>query len=187
VRKRKWRVALLVVGGTIVLPFVAVAVLGLFYARFRHPTGSMYPTIEMGRVIWVRRNPYGQPSDVKRGDVVGFLLPEDRGVTMLKRVVGVPGDTVSVAAGRLSVGGRAVRGAPVRTEGDVEIVREHLETATYEVALGGGGVCTHPPVTITLKDGEFFVLGDNRCNSRDSRHFGAVPFELITGRLARLE
>ncbi|MFP4224445.1 MAG: signal peptidase I [Phycisphaeraceae bacterium] len=152
------------------------------------PTGSMLPTIVQGDHITVNKLAYGLKlpltnislghwSEPERGDVVTFWSPED-GQRMVKRVVGLPGDTVALADGRLIVNSQFARysGPLGRTA-----VRETIAGRTHLVRF----VPTRPVKRdfgpVRVPPGHYFMLGDNRDNSRDSRFFGTVPGSAITG------
>lgn len=164
------------------------------------PTGSMKPTILEGDRIVVNklaydlRVPYtrwrlAQWAGPARGDIVVLWSPAD-GKRLVKRVVGLPGDTLAMASNQLVVNGRAVDYEPL----DLELVRafepeganrllaaENLDGEPHAVMLtpGAGTVSTFPPVTVP--EGSYFLMGDNRDESLDSRHFGFVERELIVG------
>jgi signal peptidase I len=123
------------------------------------PTASMTPTLQVGDHIVV--TPYhGATPD--RGDVVVFRSPSSRTDLLVKRIVAVPGDIVETHAGRLFVGGHSVAEPYVLAP-----------TATGTIA------------SQVVPAGCFFVLGDNRANSFDSRQWGVLPGEFLIGR-ARL-
>ena len=171
----------------------AVLVAGAVVFSARHsladhyhvPTGSMIPSVEIGDRVWVSKAAYslripfldrgmrtGRPH---RGDVVVLRSPDD-GITLLKRVVAVPGDVVSVQRGRLELGGEPV----LVTQGESELL-ETLDSATHGVRLDGGGGPSFGPVAVPA--GHYLVLGDNRGNSRDGRFFGFVPDDALLGRV----
>ncbi len=155
--------------------------------HYRVPTGSMEPSVHVGDRVLVNkaaydvRVPFTDASAVERdgperGDVVVLDSPEDD-KTLLKRVVGLPGDVVEVADGRVIINGES---APV-TERDGQTF-ELLGNTEHPVSLGpdrGFG-----PVTVPA--GHYLVLGDNRSNSRDGRSFGPVPRHSIRGRAFRV-
>lgn len=184
------------------------------FANYSIPSESMVPTLEVGDRVVVSKWAYGYsryslplnagvlvpPGETRlfermpaRGDVVVFIHPLD-GRVMIKRLIGLPGDTIAVRAGRLWL-----NGAPVDlSEGGPLTRRAHetgLESAIrYEETLPGG--LRHPihqfpqgapydeyaPMTVPAR--HFFFMGDNRDNSLDSRWpgMGPVPFENLIGR-----
>jgi len=178
----------LAIGALLVLGTIPLCVRAVF-ARFRVANGAMAPMIQPGQHVWALRHAYALPGDVRRGDVVTFLLPDDEKSPMVKRIIGLPGDSVEVAAGRPSVSGRALLQDPAGTAGELVLFREQGAREGYLVAYGSEIVCerTAEPRSTVLGPGEFFVLGDNRCATRDSRHFGPVPFRLLTGRVLWVE
>jgi signal peptidase I len=197
---------------------VATLVVWLFAATFlvqpvEVPTGSMLDTILIGDHVLVNRMVYGTPlwlapplpyRAIRRGDVVVFRHPTDPENLYVKRIVGLPGETVEIYGTRVYVDGRELpeRRALVSdpTAGMLEVVEtaEPGPGATYTVYysrlrdLGdGGGLDTLASVDratfgvgrpFTIPEGEYFCLGDNRDNSLDSRFWGTVPRELVVGR-----
>ncbi|MDQ6802199.1 MAG: signal peptidase I [Acidobacteriota bacterium] len=123
------------------------------------PTASMTPTLQVGDHIVV--TPYHRAT-AERGDVVVFRSPASRNDLLVKRIVAVPGDLVESHAGRL-------------------FVRGHAVAEPYVLASATTGTI----VSQVVPPGCFFVLGDNRANSFDSRQWGVLPGELLIGR-ARL-
>ncbi len=120
---------------------------------------SMQPTLYTNEYILVDKSAYFFSSP-QRGDVVVFHYPLDPKVDYVKRVIGVPGDTVTVAAnGVVTVDGVTL-------------------TEPYVNDLDN----PYPPETITLQPGQYFVLGDNRGDSSDSRYWGTLPRNDIVGR-----
>jgi signal peptidase I len=182
---------------------------------FKIPSSSMVPTLLVGDFILVNKFTYGvrlpvinkkiiQINNPERGDVMVFRYPEDPSLDYIKRVVGVPGDTIEYRNTRLTINGTQV---PVRQIDDylskerMQFSRRYVETlgkAEHEILLeddvppigapgrafpfaancnynAGGLTCTVPP-------GHYFMMGDNRDNSSDSRVWGFVPDENIVGR-----
>ena len=184
-----------------------VLLLGLFRTAVADwnpvPSSSMRPTIQEGDVVLVDRTAYdlkvpltdvslvtlGEP---RRGDIVTFSSPAD-GVRLIKRVVALPGDVVAVQQGRLWLNGEpaelvqvhAVR-EPVEGGLAVEAVRatEQAGGTTHAVqylpGFGSGALAHMAPLTVPA--GHYFMMGDNRDNSGDSRVFGPVPRRLLIGR-----
>lgn len=158
------------------------------YSRYSFPFGLA--PIE-GR-IWGK--------EPQRGDIMVFNLPRQGGINLIKRVIGLPGDQVQVINGRLYINGKIVPREFVRTfdedkSKDDANSREIVKTTEYLETLPGGIIhsvyeeADNAPLDdtgiFTVPEGHYFMMGDNRDNSRDSRvqeEVGFVPFENIVGR-----
>ena len=166
------------------------------------PSGSMRPTILEGDRIFVNKLAYDLKvpfttwhlaswSGPKRGDVVVFYSPAD-GIRLVKRVVGLPGDRVELRNNQLFVNGEAAEYGPLDTTISDQVQISERAAARFALeALGGRShaVMSLPMINAmrtipewTVPDGNYFVLGDNRDNSKDSRYIGVVPREKILGR-----
>ena len=190
-----------------VRPFLVIAlVLGSFRSAVADwndvPTGSMKPTILEGERILVDRAAYDfrvpfagwrirRRAEPSRGDIVIFWSPVD-GRRLVKRVIGVPGDTVSVRDGRVVVNGIEARYAPMRVEvsrkmavADVDprsFAIETLEGRSHAVMATAGwpaGVSFGPS---RVPPDRYFVMGDHRDDSFDSRYWGYLERDRIVGR-----
>jgi signal peptidase I len=172
------------------------------FEPFRIPSASMMPTLLTGDFIFVNKFAYGlrlpvlnskivEVGEPKRGDVVVFRLPSDPSVNYIKRVVGLPGDVVEYDGRqeRITINGELI---DIETVGHYtdeiryELGREQLGEHEHEVLIAGsrmgtGGVYRVP-------EGHYFMMGDNRDNSQDSRYdiVGFVPEENLVGRAARV-
>lgn len=167
---------------------------------FRIPSGSMRPTLLEGDFILVNKYAYGlrlpltgsklidwgQP---KRGDVMVFRYPEDPSVDFIKRVVALPGDTVSFKEGTLFLNGEKVPSEYLATSFDVDSTgiqrkvkhyTETLNSVPHSIYLSPFQEHNYPETKVP--QGHYFVMGDNRDASRDSREWGFVPEELILGK-----
>lgn len=148
---------------TLLQPIAIAIVLALLLRMavqiYAVPSESMKSTLHSGDRIIAMRYFRGEP---EAGHVIVFSSPADRNEMLVKRVVAVPGDLVDARLGRLRIGGRTV-----------------IEPYVAEPAATG-----EIPAMIVPAD-SYFVLGDNRRDSRDSRTFGVVPRSAIAGR-ARL-
>jgi signal peptidase I len=167
---------------------------------FRIPSGSMMPTLLVGDFILVNKFSYGLRLPVLnakivdlggpvRGDVAVFRYPKDPSVDYIKRVVGLPGDRVAYYEKTLFINGTAVLQEPLSTYIGVgagehmsgaSLRLEHLGEHAHNILVQPGapgveGEYIVPP-------GHYFVLGDNRDNSNDSRYWGAVQEEHLVGR-----
>ena len=193
----RWYVyVILVMMGTGGSTQIAFNVRATLLEAFRVPSASNYPTIDPNDRLLANKLAY-KKSDPKRGDLIVFLNPENRRMNYIKRVVAVAGDTVEIKGGQLYINDEQlqrqklaqstldnirveVKGEPL--EGDV--FEETNGDAKYKIFLAG------PPddytssnfAKITVPEHHCFVLGDNRSNSYDSRHFGPVPLATVKGR-----
>jgi signal peptidase I len=182
----------------------AVLIIRSFIAEpFRIPSGSMMPTLLDGDFILVNKFAYGIRVPVinqkvvglgepVRGDVIVFRYPVDPAVDYIKRVVGVPGDVIEYRAHQLSVNGVPVgkeplgryvgEGASAYMTGANQML-ERLPEASHEILELPPSVGQRVPEgRWTVPAGHFFVLGDNRDNSQDSRVWGFVPEENLVGK-----
>jgi signal peptidase I len=171
------------------------------------PTGSMNPTIIEGDRVLVDKHVYGlrlpwtlvrltDGRDPQRGEIVVFDSPVD-GISLVKRVIGVPGDTIA-----LDEAGLVINGAHARYEGgDVALLngllaqtqarqpmvfREEGVVPAHDILRMPFGSPHELMRPIVVPEGMYFMLGDNRDNSADSRYIGFVPRRNIVGRASRV-
>ncbi len=169
------------------------------------PTGSMRPSIVAGDRIWVNKLAYGLRvpftdwqllnwSQPQRGEVVVFFAPDD-GPRMVKRIIGVPGDTIQLYHNRLIINGVVTQYSLVEGQLAEEVQREaKCGHNTYTEHLEGRDhlMMTTPSVQprdfgpSDVPEGSYFVMGDNRDGSRDSRFFGFVSGDQVVGRSTRI-
>lgn len=165
----------------IFLRFTQIFILQTFYI----PSGSMENTLLIGDHLFVNRFIYGAaptapekkilPSrDIQRGDIVVFRSPENPSIDVVKRCVGIPGDTVDVQAKQLYINGKAVQDASYAIHTD-PISYSELSFTDQGRRRDNFGPETVPP-------GHYFCMGDNRDHSYDSRFWGMLPRHLIKGR-----
>lgn len=184
---------------------VALLLRAFVVEAFQIPSGSMIPTLAVGDHIFVSKFSYaigvpftnvkiaelGKP---KRGDVIVFKYPPDQSIDYIKRVVGLPGETIEVRHNEVFINGRSMpreqlhepcSGSEGPDEDDrrfCEVWLEHLDGknhVTHQEPIRSNGSDFGP---VTIPAGHYFAMGDNRDNSKDSRVWGFVPFELIKGR-----
>jgi signal peptidase I len=166
------------------------------------PSGSMLPTILIGDRILVDKLAYdlklpfttvhvstwGQP---KRGDIVVFYSPAD-GVRLVKRVIGVPGDQISMIDNHLVINGAALQyeergGATTdRNSGPQELRVEQLEGKSHLMLITPQRPAMRSFGAVQVPPDAFLMMGDNRDNSNDSRYIGFVPRGEILGRASRV-
>jgi len=164
---------------TLVLTLVIYLVIHNFVAQpFEVQQKSMFPTIVEGEYILIDKlTP--RFGDYEYGDVVVFEPPSSSGLTtdgipFIKRVIGLPGDTVSLENGRVFV--TRPGESPVRIE-EPYVVREADGSTAPTLPRNG-----EPVTEWVVPEGSYFVMGDNRPESQDSRAFGPIDQELILGR-----
>jgi len=166
------------------------------------PTGSMKPTLIEGDRIFVNKLAYdlkvpfttwhiAEWGNPQRGDIAVFYSPHD-GKRLVKRVIGLPGDTIEMQEERLFLNGEpldyssldAAISAPVaEPERSASLfATEHLPSRPHAVMATPSLPATRSFGPLTVPDGEYFMLGDNRDNSFDSRFWGFVPRSQILGR-----
>lgn len=159
------------------------------------PSGSMRPTIVEGDRIFVDKLAYdlklpfttqllAQWSDPRRGDIVVFYAP-DSGERLVKRVIGIPGDVVELRAERLYVNGQAARYRPataITQSAGESIATEELDGHRHPVTFLDGVPALRSYGPLQVPNANYFMMGDSRDNSRDSRYFGFVPRAAIVGR-----
>ena len=179
-----------------------VVILRSFVAEpFRIPSGSMIPTLEIGDFILVKKYSYGirlpvlhtkiiDLGEPERGDVVVFRYPPQPNVNFIKRLIGLPGDQIEWTSDKKLI----INGKPVEYKGDglykvndrqgemisATQLKETLPNkVTHDLILFPVG--TRPGKWVVPK-GHYFMMGDNRDNSSDSRFWGFVPEENLVGK-----
>ena len=181
-----------------VLLFVLV-IRSFVFEPFRIPSGSMMPTLLQGDYIFVKKYAYGlrlpvteteilETGEPERGDVVVFRLPEDPNVNYIKRVVGLPGDRIEYVDHRLTVNGQLVPLERESERGDIGVITRYAETLgahTHAILIADPGNSMRDGV-YEVPEGHYFMLGDNRDNSRDSRFLGPIPESHLVGEAVRV-
>lgn len=199
--------------GIILTILAALAIRSLAFEPYNIPSSSMVPNLLVGDYLFITKFDYGysrfsflyplskllpegrlfyvQP---KRGDIVVFRKPPENTTDYIKRIIGIPGDTIQLKNGRLYINGQAVpredQGEEYwETEAGTQLYTRYIETLPngithdiYELTDNNKYDETEP---IEIPEGYFFMMGDNRDNSLDSRYFGLVPADNLEGK-ARL-
>ena len=185
--------------------FLIVLVLRSFIVEpFRIPSNSMMPTLLTGDFILVNKFDYGIRLPVvdtkvvdlglpERGDVVVFRFPEDPSTPFIKRVVGVPGDRIGYHDKVLYVNDEPMEQSPVGRYAGVgsgavmngaSLRVEQLGGVEHQILVQPGAHSVQGSAVVP--EGHYFVLGDNRDNSRDSRYWGTVSEDLLIGKAFRI-
>ncbi len=189
--------------------FLALAIRSCVIEPYNIPSSSLVPTLLVGDYLFITKFDYGYSrhsfplslpliprgrilyTQPKRGDIVVFKEPVTNKTDYIKRVIGLPGDTVQMMQGRLYINNHLVerekKGTEQwHTEGGDHLYTRYEETLpngvkhdTYELGDNFQYDQTDP---VHIPDGYFFVMGDNRDNSSDSRYFGLVPAENLEGK-----
>lgn len=142
---------------------LSLVIITFVVQAFYIPSGSMEPTLQVGDRILVGKLSY-RVGAIHRGDVIVFHYPLNPGKDFVKRVVGLGGERVELKDGVVLINGRPI-------------------SELYPTALAGGDrSCTSNYGPQVVPAGNLFVLGDNRCNSEDSRFFGYVPVPNVIGK-----
>ena len=166
-------------------PWIAVSILFaaplLFVQAFLIPTGTMEDTLLIGDRILVRRLP--QPT-LARGDMIAFIYPVDRSQSFVKRIVGIPGDRIKIAGKVVYRNGVEVKEPyAVHKTGYMDSYRDNFPSEPNIKVERGAVEMLQNNVTageVVVPDGRYFVLGDNRDNSWDSRYWGFIsPGDVI--------
>lgn len=190
---------------------IALVVRSLFFQPFSIPSSSMKPTLLVGDYLFVTKFSYGYSrhsfpfspplfqgrlfsNTPERGDVVVFKLPLDNRTDFIKRVIGLPGDTIQMIDGALYLNGEAVKREPLPDFVEASYAGDRAPIKAFRETLPNGvSYVTLDQIARSVTDntglykvppGHYFMMGDNRDNSSDSRigrYVGYVPHENLVG------
>jgi signal peptidase I len=161
---------------------------------YQVPTGSLEPTVVPGDLILVDQYAYGLKMPVwnkvfiptttlKRGDIAVFHYPVNTNLNFVKRIIGVPGDKISYVNKVLTINGKVMQQTRLKSGFDTEpnqpstavtIYSENLDGVKHEIQINNQ-VPVNNFYNLVVPKGEYFMMGDNRDNSEDSRYWGFVP------------
>lgn len=189
---------------------IAILIRTFMFEPFKIPSASMYPTLYIGDFLFVSKYTYGYSKhslpfslplikdrvwfdEPERGDVVVFKFPQDNKTDFIKRVIGLPGDTIKLIKGRLFINGemldreqiedftrRDERGNAVRYYQYIETLPEGKEHKILEIS---DNQLYDNIEEVTVPENSYFMMGDNRDESDDSRaSVGFVPKENLVGK-----
>lgn len=189
---------------------LALVIRTVLFQPFSIPSGSMRPTLLEGDYLFVSKFSYGfsrfslpfspdlfsgriWAAEPTRGDVAVFKLPSDTSIDYIKRVIGMPGDRVQMRQGVLYINDEAVKREKIGTINNPDVTEQNRPVDVYRETLPNGvtyDTLDLAPNTVgddtrvfEVPAGHYFMMGDNRDNSLDSRFgVGYVPFENLVGR-----
>lgn len=189
---------------------IAILIRTFLFEPFKIPSGSMYPTLHVGDYLFVSKYTYGyskhsMPFSLpvisgriwadtpERGDVVVFKYPQDNRTDFIKRVIGLPGDKIKMENGRLYINGKMIEREQIDDfvirdkRGNADRYRQYVETLPnglkHNILEISDNEIADNMVEIEVPQGNYFVMGDNRDRSDDSRiNVGFVPFENLVGK-----
>ena len=185
----------------------ALLIRSFLYEPFSIPSGSMYPNLKVGDYLFVSKFSYGFSKhslpfsipiipgrlfskEPERGEIVVFKTPEDNRTDYIKRVVGLPGDFLEMKDNILIINNKEISVTKKNVEKYksfnvskiIETLPNKLTYEVYEFEKALEGLNTNNFNKIKIPTDHFFVLGDNRDNSQDSRFIGLIPRENLVGR-----
>ena len=172
------------------VPVFLIFILRTFvYEPYQIPSGSMIPGLKVGDFILVNKHSYGLKvnrignafalsADPEYGDVVVFIPPHVN-VPYIKRLIGKPGDTIGYLNKKIYVNGKAIQQEFISSTDEETFLKETLGSADRIIRIVGGRA-SYPEEFIVPAD-HYFVMGDNRDNSSDSRYWGFVPRQNFMG------
>lgn len=180
--------------------FVVLLLRSFIFEPFRIPSGSMMPTLLIGDFILVNKYSYGarlpvlntkilEVAEPKRGDVVVFRFPKNPTVDYIKRVIGLPGDRIAYFDKKLYINGEAAPQVSLgsysgqgqgETMSGTEQLEENLTGVKHSILINHNASTVED--VFIVPQGQYFVMGDNRDNSNDSRYWGTVPEANLVGK-----
>lgn len=189
---------------------IAVLIRTFWVEPFKIPSGSMYPTLYVGDFLFVSKYTYGYSKhsfpfsmplfegriwadEPKQGDVVIFKYPQDNSTDFIKRVIGLPGDKIKLEKGRLFINGQQLPREELEdfvvrdAKGNAERYHQYIETlpngVKHKILEVSDNEMEDNVEELVVPEGHYFMMGDNRDRSDDSRvSVGFVPFENLVGR-----
>lgn len=168
------------------------------YEPYSIPAASMKPTLEVGDKIIVSKMGYGNydlfgkdilttsvTAEVNRGDVIVFDYPRNPDVQYIKRIIGLPDDHIKIADGTLYINQKPVETIKHSEDNDLFYFTEQLGDTSHQIARLKQNKRT-ADMDLTVPEQAYFVMGDNRDNSNDSRYWGFVPEANLVGKLVHV-
>jgi len=172
--------------------FIVLLLRSFLFEPFQIPSGSMLPTLRIGDFILVNKYAYGLRLPVlgtkivdigepARGDILVFKYPVDERINYIKRIIGLPGDKIVYSDKRITINGQPLEYNLTAATRRVEFLTETLGDIEHQLQVTLGMI-ERTEGSWTVPEGHYFVMGDNRDNSSDSRRWGFVPEANIVGK-----
>ncbi len=161
------------------------------------PSGSMLPNLHIHDHVLVKKFSYGlkipfsnvwliQWGKPQRGEIAVFKFPKQPTVFYIKRVIGIPGDDLTFKSGILTINGEEWKQSTIEAPADADSHFDYFEESSgpekHTIRYRIGNLKSDEEFSIKLQDGEYFMMGDNRDESMDSRYWGILPEKLLVGR-----
>jgi len=177
--------------------FIVLCLRSFVIEPYKIPSGSMIPTLLVGDFILVKKYQYGIKLPISNqllisnklpqyGDIIVFQYPLDKNINYIKRVIGLPGDRIDYIDKHIFINNKKIPHSYVSTHkiskddiGAGKIVKEKLLDDTYMILVDKNNYGQN--FSYVVPKNSYFVLGDNRDNSNDSRYWGPVPADNIIG------
>lgn len=179
--------------------FFVLIIRSFIFEPFRIPSGSMKPTLLVGDFIFVKKYSYGlrlpvletkfwEVNNPKRGDVAVFRLPSDPSINYIKRVIGLPGDKIIYQDHRLTINGQLIEMERDPINPFHEMKPQFIESIdqSMHTILVANNMNVMGEGYYVVPDDSYFMMGDNRDNSRDSRFIEAIPETFLVGKAAMI-
>lgn len=182
----KWYIYLIMIAISLAYPLLyANFVKSNIVHAYKIPSSSMIPAILPGDYLFANISIYTRMAP-ERGDIVVFINPNQRHITFIKRIIGLPGDSIEIKNNIVIINNSPLSYTPAFPENGTRTDRttllEHNLGKAYKIGLTHDSEASSDFPKIIIPNGHCFVLGDNRDTSKDSRHFGPVPLRDIIGR-----
>jgi signal peptidase I len=166
-RYNRWYVyaVIALISGYVVYPLASSAIKNNLYTAYKIPSGAMGPTLLVGDHL-VADMGYPAKDEPQRGDIIIFKFPPDPSKDFIKRIIGLPGEQIEITDRKIYIDGKLF-----------DDKYGHYETQSWGSSTGRCPYCS-----VTVPNDHYFVMGDNRDNSQDSRYWGFVPLKSIRGK-----
>ena len=174
-------------GWALVAGFVIESIRSKVLEAYRISSGSMEPSVLVGDIIYVDKRE-NRRAAITRGTITTHQSVEEEGMSVITRVVAIPGDTIAMAEGRFLINRQPVEEPYIQApqgRSEEPLQRAKMRQWQLDYLAGGPNPEYHPDLSdwgpLVVPTGSYFVMGDNRDAAYDSRYWGFVPFELVTG------